>query len=576
MQWHIGSLRVPRIGLAVAVGALLVVCTMPAAVAGPDDPPDTPGGAPDHHVVFREDGRNPGWAAAVGKMYRWDNELLFAFYDYKYLDDPRTANEHNTDDSIPTPVKLARSLDGGATWSFEYPKYPGARAGVLDLFEDPGAGPAPVDPPGGIDFTDPNFAMVVRVTANCTSVTTCRNPNGNRPFTRYHNNYDGPTGARSWFVYTTDRGRTWSPRYWLPAAPDLGPYFGVRARTDYIVNGPNEMQLFMAVDATQEVERGVLERGVISIRTTDGGRTWTRDGEMTPFEPGQQRIMPSTVRIDEDTLVSAVRDTTFSATGMAGSFEVYRSDDNGATWTYLNTPVEFGPSTSPPSMVLTDDGHLVLTYGNRTTRQLEAIVSTDAGSTWGEVVVGRTGAAHFDISYPRSVVLANGDIVTAYHWNDPETSPTCDQNDDDEPTYVATTTWNPVTYTTAPEPPVFEPCVPDEPPTTTAVPGTTTTKPPTTTSPASTTGVPSVPKNVRATAATRTSITVAWNPSSRNPAGYHVFRNGVLVATVEPSASPNLTDTGLERNTKYNYRIRGFNAAGNGPLSPAKGLRTKF
>jgi chitodextrinase len=73
---------------------------------------------------------------------------------------------------------------------------------------------------------------------------------------------------------------------------------------------------------------------------------------------------------------------------------------------------------------------------------------------------------------------------------------------------------------------------------------------------------PTVPGNFRATAATGTSITVAWNTSTDNVAvtGYGLYRNSTLTASV---TSPTYTFTGLACGTGYTLSVDAYDAAGN-------------
>jgi chitodextrinase len=74
---------------------------------------------------------------------------------------------------------------------------------------------------------------------------------------------------------------------------------------------------------------------------------------------------------------------------------------------------------------------------------------------------------------------------------------------------------------------------------------------------------PSVPTNITATAASGTSVNVAWQPATDNVgvAGYWLYRNGSLVATIKSGTS--YTDTGLANVTTYHYTVSAYDTAGN-------------
>ena len=364
-------------------------------------------GTPVHVTVYKEEGRFLGWPANGGLAWRWGDEILVSFLNGVHKDTPKG---HAIDKRKPHEEWFARSLNGGLTWNAEHPVAPNS----VDPYENPGDGRAPTDPVGGINFTDPNFVMLNHVT-----MTTPRafDPNTNRP------------GARAYFQYSYDRGKTWSPRYWLP---NFG-FEGVWARTDYLVKSSSECQVFLTVKNPDDNALGMGR--CIAVRTTDGGKTWTLDGLIGPAPVGTSRIMSSTVRLSPTTLISALRTTSPET----GSINVYRSENDGKTWTFLSEPVAWGAQakTTPPSLLQLQDGRVALIYGDRREPyRMCATLSSDGGKSWGPELTLRSGAGNFDFSYPRSVQRADGKIVTVYYWNegpDPATNLR----------YIAATIWAP-------------------------------------------------------------------------------------------------------------------------------------
>lgn len=85
--------------------------------------------------------------------------------------------------------------------------------------------------------------------------------------------------------------------------------------------------------------------------------------------------------------------------------------------------------------------------------------------------------------------------------------------------------------------------------------------------PADTTA-PSVPTNLHSTASSSNSISLAWNASTDNAggsglAGYKLYRNGTLAATITAASGTSYTDTGLSAGTNYSYTISAFDASAN-------------
>ncbi len=185
------------------------------------------------------------------------------------------------------------------------------------------------------------------------------------------------------------------------------------ARTDYLVDGPRTATMFVtaALDNSQEGQ-------VFCLRTTDGGITWNKIGLVA--QPGGEKgfsIMPSSVRLSKDTIVSAIR----QKLGNENFIELSRSDDNGATWKMVSrvTPHVTGNSGNPPSMVRLADGRLVVTYGHRAEPYgIRARISEDQGATWGDEIILRSDGGDRDLGYPRTVVRPDGKLVTVYYYND--------------------------------------------------------------------------------------------------------------------------------------------------------------
>jgi photosystem II stability/assembly factor-like uncharacterized protein len=218
------------------------------------------------------------------------------------------------------------------------------------------------------------------------------------------------------FYYSTDRGKTWAGPF---KVPNFGQQ-GIAARTDYLVNGPDDA--IMLLTAAKSDGR---EGRVICVRTTDGGKNWEFVSFVTPEPEGRDHaIMPSTVRLSPQKLLTAVR--------YRGWIENYQSEDNGQTWNVLNRPVPDGDN--PASMIKLMDGRLAITYGRRTEPfGIRARLSSDQGLTWGEEIVLRDDGGNWDLGYPRTVQRPDGKIVTVYYFNE----------DKDQERYIGATIWDP-------------------------------------------------------------------------------------------------------------------------------------
>jgi hypothetical protein len=347
--------------------------------------------------VYHVPGRFGGWPANHG-MWSWGNELLVGF-SAGYFKDNGPAR-HAIDHDKPEEHLLARSTDGGLTWTIENPAKQGAlipRGKGLHGIESPGVVDRPwIDCPGGINFAHPDFAMTVRMS----------------------DNHGGP----SRFYYSTDRGHKWQGPFKFPL---LGQK-GIAARTDYIVNGPSECLVFLTAAKSTGGEGRPL-----AARTSDGGKTWKLLG-FIGLEPPGYSIMPSTVRLGDRELLSAVR----VRHGDKSWVEAYFSPDDGASWSLRSTPEPDTGEGNPAAMLKLADGRICVSYGVRKNPfGMRARLSGDGGKTWGRPIVLRGEGGGRDLGYPRSIQRPDGKVVTVYYWND----------DPNQTRYIAATIWDPDT-----------------------------------------------------------------------------------------------------------------------------------
>ena len=350
---------------------------------------------PEHFIVYRETGKFAGWPANYG-MWMWGDEIVVGFTQCTQM---AKAGFHSRTRELPSYPMQARSLDGGRTWStIRTPAAsPGGRGFSADEHMKPelrvltaiqqGLQPLPGPCPGTVDFTHPDFAMMVARTG-----------------------LGG--GTIPWFYLSSDRAQSWQGPYRLPMFGQTG----IEARTDVIINGPRDCMIFV----TAADEKGEEGKGVLMARTTDGGQTFNLVSWVGVSER-DELIMPSSVRVDEQTIVTAIR-----CSVREGEFEevptwidLYESTDNGNSFHYLSRPVpNAGSGGNPPSMIKLQDGRLCLTYGYRAAPfSICARLSEDGGKTWGEAIILRDDGACSDLGYTRTLQRADGTILTTYYFN---------------------------------------------------------------------------------------------------------------------------------------------------------------
>ncbi len=337
-------------------------------------------GRAEHLDVWRETGRYGGWPANHG-MWGWGDELLVGF----------TAGVMKTGDPMRHPIDrsageqhvLSRSVDGGRTWRVETPAalQPPPRPERRAITGEPLRLPAPEVPPAPIDFTEPGLALTFRAAHR--------------------------TAGALMFV-GRDRGRTWSGPYVVPAfdTPGLDP------RTDYLVVGRHELLVFQTA-----LKQNGREGRPLAIRTTDGGRTWTRLGWIGPETEGF-RIMPATVALGSGSrrLYTVIRRRDGET---RHSLEGYRSDDGGGTWQATGVVADDTGRGNPASLVRLADGRLCCVYGFRAKPfGIRFVTSRDEGASWAAPRTLRADASDWDLGYPRTSVRQDGRLVTVYYYND--------------------------------------------------------------------------------------------------------------------------------------------------------------
>ncbi|HEY3454012.1 MAG TPA: sialidase family protein [Bryobacteraceae bacterium] len=342
-------------------------------------------------VVYREAGRYGGWPANHG-IWIWGNEILVGFERgyFKY-----SGSRHSIDWDRPAEHVLARSLDGGETWTLEHPASlrPPPNSLVAHVHTEPG-GKETVDCPGGIDFTNPNFAFTARM--------------------------EDVNVGPSRFYYSYDRGKNWNGPFRIP---NFGQK-GIAARTDYLINGKHDMTMFLTA-----AKSNGKEGRVICVRTQDGGKTWRMLSFIGP-EPGtdDMAIMPSSIRLSSGAILTSIRHTHW--------IELYHSDDDGKSWTFLNRPADTGAHGNPPRLFELKDGNLAITYGYRSAPySIRTVISKDQGKTWSHPVTLRNDGGTWDLGYTRSVVRPDGKVVTVYYFND----------DSKKERFIGASIWDPQT-----------------------------------------------------------------------------------------------------------------------------------
>jgi hypothetical protein len=334
-------------------------------------------------IVYKEPGRFGGWPANHG-IWGWGNEILVGFERAYYQSNDKG---HSIIPGKPSEPGLARSLDGGVTWSLEEPGELARGFGnPLPCLDE-------------VQFDHPDFAM------KC----------------------DG-----SGFFISYDRGKSWRGPYEIP---DFGRK--LTSRTDYLVSGTKECLFFISA-FEPKVEAGIRDRAFCA-RTKDGARSFEFLSWMTNEPISIRSVMPSTIRGAQDQLISAMRrrHDTHSGGVVTPScwIDVYQSLDGGQSWHFLSKVADTGDwNGNPPSRVRLKDGRLCVAYGyRRIPFGIRARLSDDEGQSWEEEIILRNDGRTWDLGYSRMVQRPDGKLVTVYYYT----------TDRDREQHIAATIWDP-------------------------------------------------------------------------------------------------------------------------------------
>ena len=90
--------------------------------------------------------------------------------------------------------------------------------------------------------------------------------------------------------------------------------------------------------------------------------------------------------------------------------------------------------------------------------------------------------------------------------------------------------------------------------------------------------LPNMPSNLAASVVSSTQINLSWSDNSANESGFRIERSKDGISFTEIAAvganTNTFSSTGLIKNTKYYYRVRAYNIAGNSPYSTTASATT--
>ncbi|HRZ57216.1 MAG TPA: sialidase family protein [Candidatus Paceibacterota bacterium] len=341
-------------------------------------------------IVASEAGKFCGWPANNG-LWRWDGgrEILVGFSFGHFVEQEGHNLKGGSDATLGVVSRLARSLDGGRSWTVEDP----------DNFV--GDGSEVTDSPGGFNFQSPGFALrVVGV--------------------GYHGSLD-PAGS---FFVSNDRGRTWRGAYRFGALMKDTNVQGMvlTARTRYLVTRPSSCLLFMSARPSGSIPGQIATDKSFVAETTDGGRSFHFVSWIVPLQDPYRAVMPAVGQFKDRTIIAALRRRDVANAQVPCWVDCYVSRDNGRSWNFSSRVGQTGlENGNPPALTVLKDGRVVCAYGDRSRDKLFARVSADRGKSWGAEIVLREDFqsdkfGDHDFGYPQLTTNERGEVVALYYW----------------------------------------------------------------------------------------------------------------------------------------------------------------
>lgn len=201
---------------------------------------------------------------------------------------------------------------------------------------------------------------------------------------------------------STDGGQTWSTPVKVDSAmTGQGGWAASHGHAVQLANGDVLLPLYGVLPGDTQWRATV-------IRSTDGGRSFTRDSEVTLAFNGTQRFAePNLTVLASGELVSLIRLETPDVEA-----QLVRSTDDGHSW---SAPVVTDIPARSHHQLLTSSGKVLLTYGNPLLagRPTEGRLINDPSGSWnGAKALLVYDSANGDQANPSSVELSPGRYLT--------------------------------------------------------------------------------------------------------------------------------------------------------------------
>ena len=199
----------------------------------------------------------------------------------------------------------------------------------------------------------------------------------------------------TWMWRSTDGGVTWSARYRAPCHSPHGPTALHDGRLIYC-----------------GVTMWTEERTVGIWESTDDGVNWKRIGTLPTRTGDDSKNYHELYAIESRSgkLIVQLRNH-----NQNNEHETLQSEsiNGGKTW---SVPHSIGVWGFPSHLLRLNDSRLLMTYGHRRKPLgIQARISHDEGSTWGEPLTISSDGINSDLGYPSTIECDNGNLVTVWY-----------------------------------------------------------------------------------------------------------------------------------------------------------------
>jgi hypothetical protein len=327
--------------------------------------------------VYRKNDHFAAWPFNGGVFKYVGDEIVIGFQS-KYCEyrKPYQVGHGYSYPGKPSKYLLARSFDGGITWKENDIRELNEIDNIKWRFKFDKEN---LPKPSAVDFKNPDLMII-------NSIVHLDN------------------GGVGYCLISEDRGRSFQGPFKMPWCR----YAYAWGRPDYIIRNDGACILFNTVYNGKEDNAKP-----VTFISKNGGISWKFFSEISPQSSENMQIMPSGVLRKDGEIVVAVRCQRDPGTLWS---ECHASKDGGRTWSFRSRINDMG---SPCHLLLLDDDRLLATYGYRDYPfGIRASISEDAGKTWDNEIIIRDDGGSWDLGYPKSIQLDNGEIFTTYYFND--------------------------------------------------------------------------------------------------------------------------------------------------------------